>query len=247
MLIAVAASLIACGNPYGSRADGADGDGGAQLNSAPMGRTEGAFCSTLPKQPSLCEDFEGPNAQGATHQSAGAIASFVTTEDRGRSIRFEAPPSSSDIAAGYIQLASMRGATNRFAVSFDFNPSMEAPKTGALVIARAWLSETHHVTLLLANHADGPSVFEGEASGDDPSLWKTWAMERLPTPEEWTRYEIDMNIAARTVTVRANEALIATFPMAGNTFGKYSFQAGVQASTDVPYSARYDNIVIEIE
>jgi hypothetical protein len=253
--------LLACGSetPSTGTDPGADastdGGGGGRTDGSlppvdgavPGDAASGPFCASLVPAPKLCEDFDdgtppaksdtdiGPGASCAIDQGAAASSpsSYLCTIPAGVSFVTNAllrTPLPFDASA------------KTFVVSFAFRPDAAAPASGTLVIARAFLGQTHAVSIELTSE-NGP-VLREQAGGPPPTLDVPSAnLTAMPAAGQWTRYELTLDLVGKTATLKADGAQVASMNLTGAGYDLFALNLGLQS--DSPFAARFDNVVMD--
>lgn len=249
--------ILACGSSSSSTDDGGDGgaiDGGTDgTTSPPDGSTTtpdgstpgdaatGPFCPSLNPAPTLCEDFDDGTPPTSSVPQFGGSASCAI--DAGAYV-CQVPAGVSSVTNALLGIPITYDASaKKFVVSFAFRPDAAAPATGTLVIARAFLSNAHAVSIELTSE-NGPVIREQEnppGGLDVPS----GNLASMPAAGAWTRYEMVLDVGAKTAALKANGAQIAAMNLTGTQYDRFALNLGLQS--DSAFTARYDDVVMDLQ
>lgn len=228
-----------------SSSGGADGgSSGASTSSStsssssgtvPEAGAAGPFCASLGASVAFCEDFDDGTmpAVGDTQVDPGGSLAIVDDVSRSspKSLRVVSAPATGDYTNALLRVGAdpPKGTPSRVVAGFAYR-GVTVPADKIVVVARLFLSATHQITVEVAS-ADGAVVREIDQGGLDVHT----SLTKAPAPGTWTRLEIDADLAAKKLVVRADGATVADAALSGTTTGLYAFNVGL--TTDLAASA----------
>jgi hypothetical protein len=218
-------------------------DGAAPVDAA-SDAPAGPFCASLVPAPKICEDFDDgqPPLGSDTQIDPGASCAIDTSISLSpsSSYRCSVPPGTTTVTNALLRtLLAFDASATRFVASFAFRPDAAAPTTGNLVIARAFIGSAHAIAIELAS-PNGPVLREQE--NPPGGLEKTATISALPAAGAWTRYELLVDLTAKTATLKVGGAVSATLTLSGAQYNLFALNIGIQA--DAPFTGRFDDITL---
>jgi hypothetical protein len=207
---------------------------------APDASVGGPFCPTLNPAPKLCEDFEdGTLPNGSQPQTSGGGACAIDAA----SLKCDLPTGTTSVQNALVGIpVSFDAAAKKLVASFAFQPAAAAPANGTLVIARLFVGHAHSVSIEPTSE-NGPVIREQENMPNGLDV-PSGNLSAMPAAGAWTRYELTVDIAGKTATLKANGAQVATLALTGTQYDLFALNLGLQS--DSPFSARYDDVVVDV-
>lgn len=214
------------------------------------------FCSSLAPKPTICEDFDAvaalpPAGWFPQRDDAGNLtletAAFKSTP---KAMRATVTQPNGQVARALIgrvvkENASTGNNTTKLVVSWSFRPNAAAPATGTLVIARAFLDDTHAVAVEL--QSENGAVLRQQILGPGGTTEKvSEKLTVMPTPAQFNDMVLSVDLTNTTATLTLNGAQVAALKLGvGGSIKRLSANVGLQS--DRSYSAVYDNIVLDAQ
>lgn len=211
----------------------------------------GTWCDALSPKPAFCDDFDRNNLNvvwDAVVQTTGSALALDQANFRSppQALAVRSKNAASNEIGNVLVRKTVAGAPTRAKLSFDFLGDPAPGSGGPVAIATLDMSTNHLFTLYLRDDdptTPGPALVERPPVGAGVRHPFT-----LPSVTQWVRVEIEIDLSAQKASLRfdGNAALdqvsIATSTANGPTLRLGALTTGPQPA----YSARFDNVTLEL-
>lgn len=223
---------------------------GGDAEAGPLG-----FCASLVTAPKLCEDFDTGLFSAkfsSVHQNGGTVAGSGTAfQSSPNALLAQVPASDAGLGSGYMQRLFIGTATT-LSYAFDFRPETWTTGSKSVVVAGIviddGLATEHTLNLYLT---DGYAAVEEIFKKNNMNMFVDHTLTAPFLLGQWTRVIMTLDLGARTAKVElgAVVALAPTMLDASWAAGTPACNLGISyvASTAMPWSMRYDNVVLDFK
>ncbi len=217
------------------------------------------FCASLSPQPTLCDDFDegtsfSPQFPQTVQPSTGHLgidqayassspASMFALVDQG---------TSGSQAVAYVQ-HTFSGSSTSFEIAFDVLLDQYVAGAFGVVTSIALnpsAQNPHFATMAIAS--TGAEMEQAFTGADGGNQFVDSTLNPAPSAKQWTRVDITLSLPQHRLTVLVggvsaltSETLDSSWPASG----AFAIQLGLTyvASTSGPWSARIDNVVVNVQ
>lgn len=254
-------AAVACGSSDDSIPDAEDGGPGfgdgatgpdGQTNPDPTkdgsspgtdgSQPTGPFCASQNPATQICEDWDDgtPPAQSTPQVDDGGSCEIddAAFQSSPSSYKCFSPGKANGFKNALLGIATdAPNSAKKRTIGFAFQPDGALPTTGDLVIARTFVSNNRSITIELSSESG--AVVREQSGGIDNHT----PISAKPAVGAFTRYELAIDLDAKTAKLTANGTQVASLTLQGNDAGQTALNLGLQSSG--AFTAHYDDVTID--